>query len=102
MPWYAIRNVYLFGKKDDGKNIFEERTVCFEAPDLETAHLKGEQEAAEYAECCGFESHPEQACFLQDGEPLIDGYEVWSELYESDKDLATFYTDRYTAYEYIP
>ncbi|MDH1262925.1 hypothetical protein [Pseudomonas sp. GD03944] len=102
MPWYAVRNVYLFGKKNDGKNIFEERIVCFEAPNFETAHLKGAQESAEYAECCGFVSHSEQFCFLQDGEDLIDGYEVWSELYESNKNLATFYADRYSSYEYIP
>ncbi|CAN7531343.1 hypothetical protein LJR232_003586 [Aquipseudomonas alcaligenes] len=102
MPWYAIRNVYLFGKKDDGKNVFEERTVCVEAPDLDAAHLKGAQESVEYAECCGFESHPEQVCYLQDGEPLRDGYEVWSELYESHESLAEFYAARYKAYEYVP
>ena len=31
MAWYAIRSVYLFGVKEDGTNVFEERVVAFEA-----------------------------------------------------------------------
>ena len=40
--------------------------------------------------------------YIQDGDALIDGYEVWSELYESRQSLADFYEARYTACDYTP
>ena len=49
MPWYAIRTVYLFGTKQDGTNVFEERIVCFDAQTWPEAHARAEVEAEEYA-----------------------------------------------------
>lgn len=102
MPWYAIRNVYLFGTKQNGTNVFEERVVCFEAQSWDEAHKKAEAEAAEYARDNGFIAYSEQSGYEQDGNALIDGYEVWSELFEANETLEEFYKNRYTKYEYQP
>jgi len=53
-----------------------------------------------YAKENGFKAHKEQVIYQQDGEKLIDGYEVWSELYESDKSLPDFYKSQYSRYCY--
>ena len=100
MEWYATRSVYHFGTKENGKNIFEERIVCFEASNFEEANAKAAKESKKYAIDNEFEVHDEQLTYKQDGEPLIDGYELWSELYESDKLLNEFYEDRYKKYVY--
>jgi len=102
MPWFAIRSVYLFGKKLGGINVFEERVVCFAAETADVAHAKAEQEAEEYARDNEFVLHPEQSGYRQDGKPLIDGYEVWSELFEARLTLQEFYENRYSRYLYEP
>ena len=102
MPWYAIRTVYLFGSKDDGTNVFEERVVCFSADSWTEAHRKSEAESQEYATANGLEVHPQQSGYEQDGESLIDGYELWSELFESRLTLSDFYQQRYLAFLYTP
>jgi hypothetical protein len=102
MPWYAIRTVYHFGTKNDGTNVFEERVVCFEAASWAEAHAKADTESDKYAKAHEMEAHPEQSGYEQDGEPLIDGYEIWSELFESRDTLEEFYAKRYAAYEYHP
>lgn len=102
MAWYAIRTVYLFGQKPDGTNVFEERVVAFEAASWDEANAKGDAESTAYAEANGFESHPEQSGYEQDGSALIDGYEVWSELFEAKVDLESFYRQRYEAYAFEP
>lgn len=102
MPWYAIRNVYHFGTKSDGTNVFEERVVCFEAASWPEAHEKAEAESKEYAEANGFTAHSEQYGYEQDGKALIDGYELWSELFESNQTLEQFYEIRYAKYLYHP
>lgn len=102
MSWYAIRTVYWFGRKEDGTNVFEERVVGFSASSWEEAHRKGDAESDEYAEANNFEAHPEQSGYEQDGDPLIDGYELWSELFESPLSLAEFYERRYAAFLYTP
>ena len=99
MGWYASRNIYLFSTKENGNNVFEERIVCFEANDVNVANVKA---ANEYAISNGFEVHNEQLTYRQDGESLIDGYELWSELYESEKSLNEFYEDHYRKYLYNP
>lgn len=102
MPWYAIRTVYHFGVKGDGTNVFEERIVSFEASDWPEAHAKAEAESDTYAKDRDLSVHPERSGYEQDGEPLIDGYEIWSELFESPLSLENFYTERYAKYEYHP
>ena len=102
MGWYATRSVYHFGCKENGINTFEERIVCFEAADFDEANLKAAKESMEYAASNGFEVHNEQLTYQQDGEPLIDGYELWSELYDSDKSLGQFYEERYRDYLFNP
>ncbi len=102
MAWYGARNIYLFGVSPEGKNIFEERIVCIQASTKEEAHAKGIAESREYAFENGFEPHDEQVIYRQDGEALIDGYEVWSELYQSNKSLNEFYLEHCIKNVYQP
>jgi len=102
MSWYGVRNVYHFGVNSQGKNIFEERIVSIEASNFEKAHLKGKAESKLYSTDNKFESHDEQLVYEQDGGELIDGYEIWSELFEADLSLEAFYLERYGKYEYQP
>ncbi len=100
--WFAIRSIYLFGKKQDGTNIFEERVVVFLADTADEAFAKAEREADRYASLHKMERHPLQVAYVQDGDALIDGYDVWSELYQSSEDLDSFVKSRYERYEYHP
>ena len=102
MDWFAVRSVYLFGVKRNGRNIFEERIVCFRAASADEAHGKAAEESRQYAEDNGLEAHPERESYEQDGDDLIDGYELWSELFEADQSLGEFYASRYTKYDYVP
>ena len=105
MNWYAIRTIYHFGVKNDGTNVFEERIVAFEAPDEESAFKKAEIENNDYSsfdDSEGFEIHPELELYVQDGEKLIDGYELWSQLYETNENINEFYKNRYEKYFYHP
>ena len=100
--WFGIRTIFLFGQKQDGTNIFEERVVVFSAGTEEEAFSKAEQEAEQYAAANEMEWYPWHiACNLEDA-PLIDGYEVWSELLESSDDLQSFVETRYQKYEFHP
>jgi len=100
MNWYGARSLYLFGIKDNGKKIYEERVVVFSANDFAEAHKKAELEAETYAKENEFEFYPDQTLYKQDGLNLIDGYEVWSVLYESDDDIEIFYQKKYEAFLY--
>jgi hypothetical protein len=102
MAWFAIRSIYLFGQKSDGTNVFEERIVCFEAESADAAHDKAHLESERYARDNGFQVFPERESYEQDGDRLIDGYEVWSVLYEARTSLADFYAARYRRYDYHP
>ena len=102
MSWYAIRTVYQFGTKNDGTNVFEERVVVFEAESWEEAHAKGEAESDDSATQNDLTAYSERSGYLQDGEPFVDGYEVWSELFEDKSELEAFYLKRYGQYEYKP
>ena len=102
MSWYAVRTVYAFGTKDDGLNVYEERIVAFEASRWYDALAKAREEAVAYALEQDFEAHPDQVGYEQDGSPLIDGYEVWSQLFESSLELEEFYRSRYLTYGYNP
>ena len=102
MAWFAVRSVFLFGLKSDGDNIFEERVVCFRAADAPQAHERARAEAEQYAAEHGFELHDEQIGYEQDGDNLVDGYEVWSRLYESRLSLNAFYAEKYERYTYRP
>ncbi|WP_431687862.1 DUF4288 domain-containing protein [Hahella sp. NBU794] len=102
MSWYAVKSLYHFGIKESGKNIYEERIVCFKAKSFDSAHAKALKEAEKYAKDCNFELHPEQSAYKQDGKKLRNGYEIWSVLYESDLDLEAFYNEHYLKYDYNP
>lgn len=102
MPWFAIRTVYLTGQKADGANVFEERVVCFSAADWDVAHAQGDAESTAYADANGYEAHREQSGYEQDGDDLVDGYEVWSELFESRLGLDGFYVERYERFAFTP
>lgn len=102
MAWFAVRTLYAFGVKDDGTNVYEERIVAFEAETWEHAMSKAREEADAYALEQEFEAHPDQAIYEQDGDPLIDGYELWSQLFESQLELSEFYEARYSSYAYSP
>jgi len=102
MEWFGVRSLFLFGVNSQGINVFEERVVVFEASSFEEAHGKAELEAEDYAKENEFEVHSEQVGYKQDGETLIDGYEVWSALYEADMSLEQFYKERYEKFTYHP
>jgi len=102
MPWYAIRTVYQFGVKADGKNVFEERIVSLQASDWDEAHAKAKAESRAYENDADVTAHPQRDGYEQDGESLIDGYEIWSELFESSLSLEDFFADRYSKHEYHP
>jgi hypothetical protein len=93
--WYGARTVYLFGVNSEGLNVFEERVVCILAKDTEDAYSKAVKEAEDYAKSNEFEMYPEQVCYRQDGDRLINEYEVWSELFQSPLSLEEFYKERY-------
>jgi len=102
MPWFAIRTVYHFGVKGDGMNVFEERIVGFEAGSPEQALTKAVEESDCYAADNKLVAHPRRVAYEQDGDPLIDGYELWSELFESPLMLEAFVRLRYDAFEFHP
>ncbi len=101
--WYAVRTIFKFGQKKDGKNIFEERIVCFRAHTFEEALDKAGHEARQYASDCNLTEIGDQPeAYMQDGDDLIDSYELWSELYETYLPLTEFYADKYSKYAYLP
>jgi hypothetical protein len=100
--WFGVRTIYRFGKKKDGTNIFEERIVVFSGATEDEVFAKAEREAENYARSNKLEWHPWQIAYYQDGDPLIDGYEVWSDMFESPEDLQSFVKSRYEKYEYHP
>lgn len=102
MPWYAIRTVVLFGCKRNGTNVFEEHVVCFDAHTWPEAHARGKAEAEGYARENGLRAHPEQYGYQQDGAALVDRYELWSELFEANTSLESFYEARYKNFLYTP
>lgn len=102
MSWFGVRNLYHFGVTPEGNNIYEERVICIKANDFDEAHIKGKKESETYSQENGFTSYTDQVVYKQDGESLIDGYEVWSELYESDKSMEEFYKEHYFKYDYEP
>jgi hypothetical protein len=102
MSWYAIRTIYHFGIKPNDINIFEERVVVFEGASWDEVMAKASAEADSYTSETGFPHHPDQSGYEQDGDALIDGYEVWSALFESSLSLSEFCAARYKAFEYVP
>ena len=100
--WFGIRAIYLFGRKKDGTNIFEERVVVFSASTVEEAFGRAEIEADAYASTLNMQRHPYLEAYEQDGDALIDGYEVWSQCYQSPEDLESFVKARYDNFEYHP
>jgi hypothetical protein len=102
MPWFAVRSLYFCRRKSDGTSIFEERVVVFEARSAGVALKKAEQESDQYARMHNFSAHPMRESYELDGEPLIDGYEVWSVMLEACASLEEFYASRYARYDYHP
>lgn len=47
-------------------------------------------------------AHPEQYGYQQDGTALVDGYELWSELFQANTSLESFYEARYRNFLYTP
>ena len=105
MTWYAIRTVYYWGQRSDGKNVFEERVVAFSGMSHDEAFEKARQEATAYSNerrNIQYEIHPDQSAYELDEANWVDGLEVWSEMYESGESLQEFYENRYRKYDYHP
>lgn len=102
MAWFGVRSLYLCSVKPDGTNIFEERVCCFEGDSFDAALDKSQLAAQTYAQDNDFTWYPESVAYEQEGDTLIEGYEVWSELYESPESLESFWHSRYKRYEYHP
>ena len=45
LKWFGVRTIYLFGTKQDGTNVFEERVVTFSATTEDEVLAKAEREA---------------------------------------------------------
>lgn len=102
MPWFGVRSIYLFGQKADGTNIFEERVVCFEAANSGEALQRAAAESEQYVANTELAVFPDWRGYEQDGEGLVDGYEVWSTLFEARMSLDEFYAVRYATFEHRP
>lgn len=102
--WYAVRTVYLWGQKSNGVNVFEERIVAFKTTSDAEVFAKAAKEADEYAvqDDYSYEIHPQQTLYRLDDGDLIDGHEIWSQLFEADMSLRDFYQNRYASYKYAP
>ena len=102
LNWLGIRTVYHFGTKLDGTNVFEERVCVFSGKTDAEAFKKAQKEADDYAQFGRFVSHPVLEAYLLDGDSFIDGYEVWSELFEFKGGLDAFVKERYERFRYDP
>lgn len=112
--WYGIRTIYHFGKKKAGTNLFEERVCVFSGKTWDEAFAKAQAEAGTYSKGLGesqplkLEWHPVQESYLLDDfldEPppaIVEAYEVWSQVFEFDGDLAAFVEARYARFHYRP
>lgn len=100
--WFGIRTIYLFGRKKDGTNVFEERVVVFSGKTVNQAFAKAQKEADRYARDLKLKRDPWQEAYVQVGDPLIDGHEVWSTLCESRESLRSFVKNRYDKFAYHP
>lgn len=105
MNWYVIRTVYLWGHKNDGTNVFEERVVACSGKCHEEALARGKDESQQYSdelEHISYEFHLEQVSYVLDSDDYVQGQELWSELFQSNEDLDVLYANRYKNYEYVP
>jgi hypothetical protein len=100
--WFAVRNIYYYGRRNDGMNVYEERVVAFKAASAEEAHEFGTSEAMIYKRAGGYLACPEQLVFRLDEGTLVHGHEVWSELLQTEQEPAEFYESRYENYRYVP
>ena len=104
--WYGVRSVFHMFMKESGVNVFEERVVCFEAASYEELFEKSAREAERYARgdgSMGASAHPDQISYQIDAESgakLVDGLELWSQLFEFRGTLEEFYSKRYDVYEF--
>jgi hypothetical protein len=74
----------------------------FEAASVDEAHAKGDAESDAYAKANSFVAFHELSSYALDDVGLVDGAEVWSELFEDDCSLPEFYAKRYARFEYHP
>ncbi|NBV23549.1 MAG: hypothetical protein EBS05_16720 [Proteobacteria bacterium] len=100
LQWFGVRSLFFWGTRGDGMNIFEERICVFSGESFDEAFAKAEKEADVYADSIGALCHSWQEAYYQDGDALIDGYEVWSQLFEAKADLETFFQMRYAQFDY--
>ncbi len=83
VKWFSVRSVYRHPDVDEGREVYEERVVLFNADDFDAAIALAESEAADYVEDTDNEVLPLfQAHWLFD-DPA-DGGEVFSLMRTSD------------------
>lgn len=102
--WYGVRSLIQMKANEaiDGY-VYEERIVCFQADSEDILLEKAELEVSSYVEINGFINYHSQFSFyLQDGDALIDGYELWSILYASNLPLDAFYEEKYIKDLHLP
>jgi hypothetical protein len=103
MRWFAVRALFKFGIKSDGKTVIEERIVCFRADDAEEGLERAVAESDLYAAQTGIqEVHDQFDVFELDGESLIDAYEIWSHLFETHLSLSEFFDEHFLKCRYHP
>lgn len=99
MDWYGARTVYQWAEPRGKAYLYEERIVVVCAESDEAAFAKAEAEAEAYAIANGVRWMGAAVLYHQDGDALIDGYEVWSVLMDSDDPYDVFCAKRYGAFE---
>ena len=103
--WYAVRTIFHFGNTAKEKYIYEERIVVFCGKNFDEAFEKAVKESIEYDRAIGPKRqrpYSIKSAYQQDGDSLIDGYEVWSELNESNLKISSFYKEKYLKFNYKP
>ena len=76
--------------------------MCFEAANSDEALARAASESDQYTADSGLEVFPEWRGYEQDGDALVDGYEVWSTLFEARMSLEEFYAARYAKFDHHP
>ena len=70
--WFGIRSIYLFGRKKDGTNVFEERVVAFSGRTVAEAFTKARKEADKYARDLKLKRHQQQVAYENTNQQKLD------------------------------
>jgi hypothetical protein len=101
MAGYSIRAIYSHGPERDGVRYYEERTLLFDAADIQVAFALAEEESRRYLEMNpGFQRVGEWVAFaVATNDTSLSGLEIWSSVCRSELAPGDYYEHRYAAFE---